>query len=68
MRDDGNRMSENGMTCSKWPQVGLEPWAAAARSGPPYMGHMLYQLSYRALFRTSITNGYTENEEGKREL
>ena len=64
----GNGDERVGVTCSKWPQVGLEPWAAAARSGPPYMGHMLYQLSYIAFFRTSYTNGRTENEEGKREL
>lgn len=55
---------------SSWPllsgtRVRLGPWAHAWSL---YMGHMLYQLSYRALFRTSITNGYTENEEGKREL
>lgn len=30
------------MTLSKGPQVGLEPWAAAARKSP------LYQLSYWA--------------------
>ena len=30
-----------GMTRSKWLQVRLEPWGAAVRTGPPYMGRML---------------------------
>lgn len=34
------------MTCSKGQQVGLKPWAAAARTRPLYVGHALYQLSY----------------------
>lgn len=29
------------MTCSKGPQIGIKPWAAAARTQPLYMGHML---------------------------
>lgn len=31
-----------GMTCSKEPQVGLDTWAAAARTQPLYMGRLLY--------------------------
>ena len=27
-------------------QQGLEPWSAAARAEPLYMGRRLYQLSY----------------------
>ena len=43
-----------GMTCSKWPQVRHEPWAAAVRTKPLYMGSMLYQLSYRGTKKTIL--------------
>ena len=35
-----------GITCSKGPQVGIEPVATVAKTEPLYMGHMLYQVSY----------------------
>lgn len=36
------------MTCSKWPQATIKPVAAAARTVPLYMDHMLYPLTYWA--------------------
>ncbi len=41
------RGEKEGMTCSKEPQSGIEPDVAGARTNPLYMGHLLYQLSYR---------------------
>ncbi len=42
----GNRGERGGMTRSKGPQCGIERMAAAARTKPLYMGHLLYQLSH----------------------
>lgn len=35
------KRNERGATCSKVPQVGVKPWAAAARTGPLFIGCVL---------------------------
>ena len=41
LRDD---RKGGGLTCSKGPQVKLEPQATAARTKLLHIGHLLYQL------------------------
>ncbi len=42
----GDLMDGWGMTCSKVPQGGHEPVAAAARTLPLHIGHPLHQMSH----------------------
>ena len=58
----GNGMRDRGgVTCSRWPQVGLQPRAAAARTKPLYMGHTLYQQSYRGALKSCIFDDMSRN-------